>query len=214
MEPPPRLPLSSRCPKDAHPRLLCEGILATDCADASDLSELADRVFEETGSQGDLVARLPRLRFQQATPNDAHLLTAAMLIEGATKGVLTLNYDLTLPVVNVHRRPFTRPDALPAEAFTILTAFPAGSPEYVAGGGIGANQAVLEEMQPIKRDVQHHRNFVHQFGTFFSCSHDLEHVLAEGSRAIVEDWLGYIEHLFEHCALTTVVTDFGTRSLR
>jgi hypothetical protein len=49
-----------------------------------------------TGSQGDLVARLPRAHFRSAEPNRGHCEAAALLREGALADVVTLNFDLAL----------------------------------------------------------------------------------------------------------------------
>jgi hypothetical protein len=83
LEPPTSLPLSAQCAEEAHRRLLADNVLAEPCRNPDDLSEVADRVYEVTGSQEELVRRLPRMQFQQAKPNEGHLLAAAMLIEGA-----------------------------------------------------------------------------------------------------------------------------------
>lgn len=96
MELPTGLPSSSQCAEDAHRKLLADGILTFECENPSDLSVVADKVYELRESQRELVARLPRPQFQMALPNDGHLLAAAMLVEGALKDVLTLNYDLAI----------------------------------------------------------------------------------------------------------------------
>jgi hypothetical protein len=56
---------------------------------------LADAVFHKTKSQRPLVDQLSQhYTFKDATPNDGHLLAAALLREGAISTVLTLNFDL------------------------------------------------------------------------------------------------------------------------
>lgn len=83
--------------KDAYRRLVADHVLeAESCSDPSDLSELADLVFEQDGSQKALTDRLPHEAWRQATPNRGHLLAAALLMEGALRAVVTLNYDLAL----------------------------------------------------------------------------------------------------------------------
>lgn len=95
VEPPMGLPMARECSEKAHRKLLHDGILQEgDCSDPSDLSCLADTVYEKEGRQAELVKRLPVDRFRAATPNRGCLLAAALLREGALKGVLTLNFDL------------------------------------------------------------------------------------------------------------------------
>jgi len=96
LEAPTSLRLSAYYAADAHRRLLADSILAEPCADPSDLSLVADKVYECRGSQEDLVRELPRAEFQEATPNEGHLLAAAMLMEGAISNCLSLNYDLAM----------------------------------------------------------------------------------------------------------------------
>lgn len=84
--------------RDAHRRLVQDGVLNDgDCSDPSDLSILADVVFEQkNGSQRELTSRLPRDAWRTARPNRGHLLTAALLTEGVIHHVLSLNYDLAI----------------------------------------------------------------------------------------------------------------------
>jgi hypothetical protein len=97
VEAPTSLPLADECAREAHRRLRLDGVLGdSDCANASDLSCVADAVFAKTGSQRELVDRLPRDAFMKAEPNDGYLLAAAMLRERAVSCVLTLNFDLAM----------------------------------------------------------------------------------------------------------------------
>lgn len=58
---------------------------------------MADAVWSKTGRQSALVEELrARFTFKTATPNRGHLLTAALLGEGAIASVVTLNFDLAL----------------------------------------------------------------------------------------------------------------------
>ncbi|MDA1052171.1 MAG: hypothetical protein O3C40_17065 [Planctomycetota bacterium] len=96
-EPPTGIPLARECSRDAHRKLLADGVLQDgDCADPDDLSVLADAVQAKTGRQSALVSRLPITQFKNATPNDGHLITAALMLEGAIANVVTLNFDLAL----------------------------------------------------------------------------------------------------------------------
>jgi hypothetical protein len=97
VEPPTGLPLARQCALEANRQLVDDGVLATGrCATPDDLSAVADAVYEDTGSQYELVRRLPRERFISAQPNEGHLLAAALLRERAIASVLTLNFDLAV----------------------------------------------------------------------------------------------------------------------
>jgi hypothetical protein len=97
VEAPTNLPLSRAVALEAHRRLLADGILvATDCANPEDLSCVADAVWTVTGSQGDLIRRLPLEEFKNAEPNEGYLLAAVMLRERAISCCLTLNFDLAI----------------------------------------------------------------------------------------------------------------------
>jgi len=73
---------------------VAQGVIRTgDCARPDDLSQVADAVFDATGSQLDLVNRLPRDRFKTARANRGHLVLIAFLLEDAVKTAITLNYD-------------------------------------------------------------------------------------------------------------------------
>lgn len=94
LENPTGLPLAGDCSEDAYRRLVADTILdAASCATPRDLSAVADAVFEKTNGQGELVRRLPVSRFRLASPNDGHLIAAALLREGALASVLSLNFD-------------------------------------------------------------------------------------------------------------------------
>lgn len=83
-EPPTDLPLSRGLSEDAHARLVADAILAAgDCADPSDLSCVADVVFDKTTHQDALVDRFPLARLRNAAPNDGYLIAVALLREHA-----------------------------------------------------------------------------------------------------------------------------------
>ena len=70
---------------------------AEDCHTPEDLTCLADAVFAKTGRQQLLVEQLAQhYAFRTASPNEGHLLAAALLMEGAIVSILTLNFDLAL----------------------------------------------------------------------------------------------------------------------
>lgn len=97
LEPPTGLPLSRGLSEDAHARLVADAILVGgDCADPSDLSCVADVVFDKTGHQDALVDRFPLARLRNAAPNDGYLIAVALLREHAISDLLTLNFDLAM----------------------------------------------------------------------------------------------------------------------
>lgn len=96
-EPPTSIPLAKPCSQTAYRKLVDDGELAPgECECADDLSALADFVKAKFGAQKKLVDRLPVGQFRTATPNDGHLIAAALLLDGAVTHVLTLNFDLAL----------------------------------------------------------------------------------------------------------------------
>lgn len=97
VEAPTELPLSRRLAEEAHARLLANGVLEEgDCRNPSDLSCLADAVFEKTGWQDDLINVFPLPRLRNAAPNDGYRLAVALLREQAISDLLTLNFDLAI----------------------------------------------------------------------------------------------------------------------
>jgi len=79
----------------AHRRLVDDGVLVIgECAAPWDLSDLASVVYAKAQSQVELTRRLPREAWRTARPNDGHFAAAALLIEGAVRAIVTLNYDL------------------------------------------------------------------------------------------------------------------------
>ena len=94
---PTSLPMAKECSEKAHAALVADGILkAGECPDPSDLSVLAETVFEKFSSQAEVVQRLPRDKFRRASANPGYLVVAALLRENAISSVLTLNYDLAI----------------------------------------------------------------------------------------------------------------------
>jgi len=113
-----------------------------------------------------------------------------------------------LPVVDVHCHPFVKQGELAAEEFTNLVSFPGGSVEYMAEGGVAAGDDLIYEIQRVRQDVVYFRYLVHRLAEFLDCKPDLDSVVDARNRAI-QDYAGYIKHLFEDCNLTALVTDFG-----
>jgi hypothetical protein len=98
LEAPTSIPLAGTCSQECHDRLVADGVLAAgDCPTPGDLSALADAVMMKTGRQRLLVEQLSQnYALLTATPNEGHLIAAALLREGAIASVLTLNFDLAL----------------------------------------------------------------------------------------------------------------------
>lgn len=97
-EAPTAIPLAGTCAQQCHDRLVADGVLGVgDCAHPSNLSCVADAVYAKMGAQGLLVEQLSQhYELKAASPNEGHLLAAALLREGAIASVVTLNFDLAL----------------------------------------------------------------------------------------------------------------------
>jgi len=97
LEAPTSLKLSWEYSVEVHDALVADGVLSIgECADPEDLSELAEVVHEKTGSQREVVRRLPISAFRLARANRGYLLAAALMLEGSVSCIATLNYDLAL----------------------------------------------------------------------------------------------------------------------
>lgn len=98
VEAPTSIPTAGDCSQACHESLVADGVLAVgDCTDPRNLSTLADSVVAKTGSQRALAEKLAQMyHLKSATPNEGHILAAAMLAEGALAAVVTLNFDLSL----------------------------------------------------------------------------------------------------------------------
>ena len=98
VEAPTGVPVESECSLEVHRRLVADGVLQDgDCTDPTDLSLVADAVFNKKHSQRDVVERLcEQYDLKLAKPNDGYIVAAAMLCEGAVSSVVTLNFDLAL----------------------------------------------------------------------------------------------------------------------
>lgn len=117
---PTHVPMAKECAEHAYARLLLDNVLAEgDCTDPTDLSVLADTVYEKRKKkQAELVERLPLERFRRARYNEGYLIAAALLRENAVSSVLSLNYDLAIE------------DAL--TELSALEVQPIAAPEHVA----------------------------------------------------------------------------------
>ena len=113
-----------------------------------------------------------------------------------------------LSVVDVHCHPLVNQGQLSVDQFTDLMSFPGGSVKYMAQGGISVDDALIDELQGVRRDVLYFRYLVHQLAKFFDCQPDLKSVVAERNKA-VRDYKGYVKRLFDACGLSTLVVDLG-----
>lgn len=104
VEEPTAIPLAGRCSQECHDRLVADGVLnANDCPAPADLSCLADAVMRKTNRQELLVDQLSRhYALKAASPNEGHLLAAALLREGVIASIVTLNFDLALSTAIGH----------------------------------------------------------------------------------------------------------------
>lgn len=93
LEAPTNLPLAADLSREVHRRLIQDGKLLTGCDDPKNLSQVADAVFDEHGSQKPFVDRMNIQKFKNVRPNDGHLIAAAFMRENIVSGVVTLNYD-------------------------------------------------------------------------------------------------------------------------
>jgi hypothetical protein len=97
MEPPTSLLSGGSYSENAYAALVHDGILTEHAVpEPWDLSKLADIVQDVTGDLKALTDRLPGNAWRMSTPNVGHRYAAALLIEGALRCVVTLNYDLAI----------------------------------------------------------------------------------------------------------------------
>ncbi len=95
LELPTQIPLARDLSKEAHRKLVNEGVLNPgECPDPTDLAALATLVYQRTGSQQELVRHFPRDQMRTARANKGYLMMIALMIEGVISHVLSLNFDL------------------------------------------------------------------------------------------------------------------------
>ena len=94
IEEPTGLQPASRLSAQLHERLVSQGVLKPeDCDRPTDLTCVADAVFEKHDSKEHLVSRMPLERFRAAAPNLGHQVAAALMSEQRVSSVVTLNFD-------------------------------------------------------------------------------------------------------------------------
>jgi hypothetical protein len=95
VEQPTGMPLAGHLSKEAHRKLVNEGILNPgECPDPTDLAALATLIYQRTGSQQELVRHFPRDEMRTARANKGYLMLIALMVEGVISHVLSLNFDL------------------------------------------------------------------------------------------------------------------------
>lgn len=114
----------------------------------------------------------------------------------------------TLPVIDVHCHPFTPPGQMAANEFVDAMAFPGGSVKFMAEGGVAVDDALIAELQRVRRDTLYFRYALHQLAAFFECEPDLPQIVEARNRAM-QDYRAYTERLFKACGLVGLVADFG-----
>ena len=97
MESPPQLPSGARLSKNAHDKLVKDGVISEkDCTDPWDLADVASVIFEKKGTQEELVQRFPVQQMKRAKPNQGYKYLAALMSERCISYALSLNYDLAV----------------------------------------------------------------------------------------------------------------------
>ncbi len=114
-----------------------------------------------------------------------------------------------LPVVDVHCHPFIYQGDLTPEEFTNLVSFPGGSEDYMAQGGVVVDDALLAELQRVRRDTLYFRYLMRQLAAFLDCEPDLYVIVERRNAAAGQDYRSYVKRLYDACNLTAMVVDFG-----
>lgn len=114
-----------------------------------------------------------------------------------------------LPVVDVHCHPFSNAGQLTPDGLVDAIAFPGGGVDYMAQGGAPVDDALRQEIQGVRRSTLYFHYAVRALAAFFDCEATLEAVSAQRNQAVQADYPGYVQRLFAHCRLTTLIPDFG-----
>lgn len=114
-----------------------------------------------------------------------------------------------LPVVDVHCHPFSNAGQLTPDGLVDAIAFPGGGVAYMAQGGAPVDDALRQEIQGVRRSTLYFHYAVRALAAFFGCEATLEAVSAQRNQAVQADYPGYVQRLFAHCQLATLVPDFG-----
>ena len=113
-----------------------------------------------------------------------------------------------LPAVDVHCHPFRNAGAMTVERFVDAFSFSGGGVPFMVEGGLPHDQALIDEVQGVRRNALYHRYAIRQLAHFFDCAPTLEEVVA-ARNAASENYTDYVGKLYGACGLTTLVADFG-----
>ena len=112
-----------------------------------------------------------------------------------------------LPVVDVHCHPFIDHGQLTVEQYIDIVSFPGAGVDFLLEGEVDPATAKAQ-VQNVRHNTVYFRYFVRQMATYFGCEPTIEAIVAARNAAI-HDFSGYVQHLYNTCNLTTMVTDFG-----
>jgi hypothetical protein len=113
-----------------------------------------------------------------------------------------------LPIVDVHCHPFAQPTELSGSELVNKISFAGSSPDYMVQGGVTVDDALIQELQRVRRDAVYFRYLVRQLAQFFGCEPEVEQV-AQARNKAMQDYPGYVKNLLADCGLTAMVADFG-----
>ena len=113
-----------------------------------------------------------------------------------------------LPAVDVHCHPFLDPGEMSVERFVDAFSFSGGGVPFMTAGGLPHDQALIDEVQGVRRNALYHRYAIRQLARFFGCAPVLAEVVA-ARNAASRDYANYTKALYGACGLATLVTDFG-----
>jgi len=101
-----------------------------------------------------------------------------------------------------------RPGELSSSELADKVSFAGSSPDYMAQGGVTVDDALIQELQRVRRDAVYFRYLVRQLAQVFGCEPDIAQV-AEARNKALQDYKSYVKKLFTDCGLTAMVVDFG-----
>lgn len=113
-----------------------------------------------------------------------------------------------LPIVDVHCHPFAQPTELSGSELVNKISFAGSSPDYMVQGGVTVDDALIQELQRVRRDAVYFRYLVRQLAQFFGCEPEVEQV-AQARNKAMQDYPSYVKNLLADCGLTAMVADFG-----
>ena len=113
-------------------------------------------------------------------------------------------------VVDAHCHPYSRKEALSADAWVDAVSFGGGSAEYLREGGIEADGAALAMLQRVKRDTLYFRFMLHRLAEYFEVEATVAAVVAARNHAIAhEGYAAYAQKLHRAGKIQTLIVDDG-----